>query len=289
MTINFTQLRAFHAVARNGSFTRAAKDLHVSQPTVSERVRELETGYGIQVFTRAHRQVKLTVVGRSLYEMTQRLFGIAGETEAFLRAAADNGAGHLRVSCVLPVFIVEVLTAFRQDYPQVKISVSAANSAATLSSLLAYEADVGVLSDHDPDQRFFTRIYNSHSVVAIVDRSHPWADRTGLRIGELNGKDMVLREIGSNTRRAFEAAAAEAEVSPNVVLELASGEAIREAVAAGHGIGVFGERALSDDPRIRVLPFIDVNIRLNRYFACLRERKEEFLVQAFFNAASKPR
>jgi DNA-binding transcriptional LysR family regulator len=67
MTINFTQLRAFHAVARNGSFTRAAKDLHVSQPTVSERVRELEIGYGIQVFTRAHRQVKLTVVGRSLY------------------------------------------------------------------------------------------------------------------------------------------------------------------------------------------------------------------------------
>ncbi len=289
MTINFTQLRAFHAVARAGSFTQAAKDMHVSQPTVSERVRELEAGYGVQVFTRANRRVKLTVVGRSLFEITQRLFGVAGEAEAFLHAAADNGAGHLRISSVLPVFIVEVLTAFRHDYPQVKISVSAANSAATLSSLLAYDSDVGVLSDHDPDQRIYTRIYNSHSVVAIVNRDHPWAARTGLRISELDGQSMVLREAGSNTRRAFEAAATEARVTPNVVLELASGEAIREAVAEGHGIAVYGERALPDDPRLKVLPFIDANIRLNRYLACLQERKEEFLVRAFFNAAGKPR
>lgn len=78
----------------------------------------------------------------------------------------------------------------------------------------------------------FTRA-NRQVKLRVAGRGHPWADRIGLRIGDLNGKDMVLREIGSNTRRAFEAAAAEAEVSPSVVLVLASGEAIREAVAAG--------------------------------------------------------
>lgn len=285
--MKYTQLRSFHAVARIGSFTGAARDLNVSQPTVTEQVRELEATYGIEVFNRTRRKVKLTAVGGSLFEITQRLFGIVGETEAFLQAAGSYGAGHLRVSSVLPFFIVEILTAFRQRYPQIKISVSAGNSATTLSSLLAYESDVGVLSDHEPDRRLYTRLHDSHSLVAIVNRDHPWARRKGIHLTELDGQPMVLRENGSNTRRAFEAAAIGAGISPSVVLEIESGEAIRESVAEGHGIGVYGERALPADPRLKVLAFIDADIRLNRYLACLQERKDEVLVEAFFNVADQ--
>ncbi len=287
--MKYTQLRSFHAVARDGSFTRAARNLNVSQPTVTEQVRELEATYAIELFNRTQRQVRLTTVGRSLYEITQRFFGIVDETDEFLRAAADYGAGHLRVSSVLPFFIVGILTAFRQQHPQVKVSVAAGNSATTRKSLLAYETDVGILADHDPDHRLFTHIHDSHALVAIVSRRHPWAQRSGISLGDLDGQPMVLREVGSNTRRAFETAAAGAGVSPTMVLEIESGEAIREAVAEGHGIGVYGERSLPIDPRLKVLPFTDVNVRLNRYLACLKERRNEHLVAAFFRVADQAR
>ncbi|MDD9878273.1 MAG: LysR family transcriptional regulator, partial [Magnetovibrio sp.] len=100
--MKYTQVRSFHAVAKSGSFTGAARELNVSQPTVTEQVRELEATYGIELFNRAQRKAKLTAIGRSLFEITQRLFGVVGETEAFLGAAGDYGAGHLRVSSVLP-------------------------------------------------------------------------------------------------------------------------------------------------------------------------------------------
>ncbi len=283
--MKYTQVRSFHAVAKAGSFTGAAKELNVSQPTVTEQVRELEATYGIEVFNRAQRKVKLTTTGRSLFEITQRLFGVVGETETFLRAAGDYGAGHLRVSSVLPFFIVDMITTFREQYPKVKISVSSGNSAATLKSLLAYESDVGVLSDHDPDHRLHTRVYDSHYVVAIVDCDHPWAEREKIQLSELHGQPMVMREVGSNTRRSFEAAAVAAGVTPDVIMDIESGEAVREAVAKGHGIGIFGELALPSDPRLKVLRFVDAEMQINRYLACLRERRNELLVDAFFNVA----
>ncbi len=286
--MKYTQIRSFHAVAKAGSFTGAARDLNVSQPTVTEQVKELEATYGIEVFNRARRKVKLTTTGRSLFDITHRLFGVVRETETFLRAAGDYGVGHLRVSCVLPFFIVDMVTALREQYPKVKISISSGNSTETLRSLLAYETDVGVLSDHDPDHRLFTRVNDSHVIVAVVSCDHPWAEREKINLADLHGQPMVMREVGSNTRRAFEAAAIAAGITPDVVLEIESGEAVREAVAKGHGIGVFGELALPSDPRLKVLRFNDVQIKVNRYLACLRERRNEFLVEAFFNVANDP-
>lgn len=283
--MKFTQVRSFHAVARAGSFTEAAKVLNVSQPTITEQVQDLEGTYNIQLFNRKHRKPRLTAIGRSLVEITQRLFGLVEETEGFLKSAGTLKAGHLRVSAVLPFYVVNILTAFRNKYPGIKLSVSVGNSMANLQNLLNYETDVGVLSDHQPDYRLFTRTYDSQSIVLIVNKDHPWAERRGISLQELDGQPMVLREAGSNTRREFEAAAIEANITLNIALEINSSEAIREAVAEGHGFGVFGAQALSPDPRLLVLEFTDVDIRTNRYLACLRERKDERLIQAFFDVA----
>ena len=286
--MKYTQIRSFHAVAKSLSFTGAAKALNVSQPTITEQVKELEATYGIELFNRSHRKVNLTATGRSLFEITQRLFGIVTETETFLKAAENFGAGHLRVSSIIPFFIIDMVTAFQEHYPKVKISVSAGNSAETLKNLLTYEADVGVLSDHDPDRRLYTRIHDSHLLVAIVSNYHPWAERKSIYLKDLQDQRMVLREVGSNTRRAFEAATIAASVSPNVVMDIASGEAVREAVAKGLGIGVVGELALPPDPRLKVIRFSDVEMKVNRYLACLRERRNELLVNAFFNVTDLP-
>ena len=280
--MKYTQVRSFHAVAKNGSFTAAAKQLNVAQPTITEQVRELEATYGIEVFSRAKKKIRLTATGKSLFEITHRLFGVVGETEDFLRMAGNSGAGQFRVSSVLPFYTFDILSAFRKQYPKVKISVTSGNSAAILKHLLAYETDVGVLSDHDPDHRLYTRVYDIHYIVAIVGCDHPWAKRTAISLKELHEQPMVMREIGSNTRRSFQAAAAAARIVPNVVMEIESGEGVREAVAKGHGIGVTGEQALPCDPRLKMLRFNDAEMQINRYLACLHERRKELMVDAFF-------
>lgn len=283
--MKYTQLRSFHHVAQTGSFTAAAKALNISQPTVTEQVRDLEATYKVELFIRYKRKVHLTAVGRSLFEITLRLFGVVGETEAFLKAAHDHGAGHLRISSVMPFFILRALNVFRDQHPMVKLSVSAGNSADILRSLLTYDADVGILSDHDPDPRLYTRVHNSHSIVAIVSPGHPWAARTTIRTKDLEGQQMVIREFGSNTRRIFEATLAEKGVTPKVMMEIEGGPSVLEAVAAGHGIGVYGLLSLPEGHRLKVLHFEDADMMLNRYLACLRERREESLVRAFFDAA----
>lgn len=129
------------------------------------------------------------------------------------------------------------------------------------------------------------RVYDSHSIVAIVSHDHPWADCDDIHLSDLEGHPMVLREVGSNTRRSFETAAASVGIRPDIIMEIESGEAVREAVAKGHGIGVYGELALPFDPRLKVLRFVDVDMRINRYLACLQERRNELLVDAFFKIA----
>lgn len=286
--MKYTQLRSFHFVARAGSFTGGAKLLNVSQPTVTEQVRDLEETYRIALFNRYSRQVRLTSVGRSLFEITQRLFGVVDETEAFLKAANEHGAGHIRISSVVPFFIVEILKVFRERYPMVKVTVSAGNSSDSLANLIGYKADIGILSDHDPDPRLYSRIHSSHAIVAIVPPDHPWASRRGIRLADFQDQPLVLREVGSNTRRIFEATLAEAGITPRIDLQIEGGEAVREAVAAGHGIGVYGELSLRNDGRLVALPVVDAKMRINRYLACLRERREESLVKAFFDTAGVP-
>ena len=99
---------------------------------------------------------------------------------------------------------------------------------------------------------------------------------------------MTLAEQGASDDLApppAPPAAAAAGVTPDVIMEIASGETVRETVAKGHGIGIFGELALPSDPRLKVLHFADAEMPINRYLACLRERRNEFLVDAFFKVA----
>ena len=93
----------------------------------------------------------------------------------------------------------------------------------------------------------------------------------------------------AGSHRSHRRAAVAAGITPDVIMEIASGETVREAVAKGHGIGVFGELALPFDPRLKVLRFVDAEMPINRYMACLRERRDELLVDAFYNVAGLAR
>jgi aminoethylphosphonate catabolism LysR family transcriptional regulator len=278
-----TQLRAFHAVAEAGGFTRAAARIHVTQPTLSGQVAALEEGYGVKLFERRGRGVELTDLGRGLHDVTRRLFGQEVEAEQLLTAARGLTSGLLRVGADAPYHVIPLLATFNRRHPGIRLSMSFGNSERVLQELLDRRCDIAVLADIGADARIHAVPFRRDRLVAFVARGHAWAGRRSLRLAELAGQRLVLRELGSTTRAIFERAIAEAGIEPGEMLEIGSREAVREAVAAGLGIGVVFESEFGRDPRLHRLHFRDADLRAVEYAACLQERRPVRVVHAFFD------
>ena len=283
----YSSLRAFHAVASHGSFTRAAESLGLTQPTLSAQVKALEESYGVALLDRRGRGVAATSLGEQLLDITRRLFLLEEEADELLSRARDLTAGHLRVAAGGPYYAVPLLAAFGARYPGVHISLSIGNSEEVLEALLHYRADVAVISDLEPDPRLEIIPYAEHRLVVVVPRRHPWARTRGIRLRDLEGEPMVLREIGSMTRRLFERAIAKAKVAPRVVMEIESREAVSEAVAAGLGIGIVSEAEFGHDERLAAVHVTDVTLRTREYVICLKERRRLRIVSAFLDQAHR--
>ncbi len=279
--MNHAQLRAFHAVATEGSFTKAARGLGVSQPAVTIQVKALEESYGVALLQRRGHRVSLTEPGQGLLAITRRVFGLEQEAEELLAAARALRSGHLKVGADGPYFVMGLLAAFIARYPGVRVTVAMGNSEAVLHDLVEYRADVAVLAHVDDSRRFHAIPYSRQPVVAFVPRDHEWAGRASIRLAELEGQPMVVREVGSTTRRVLEDALAGAGVRPRVVMEIGSREAVREAVAAGLGIGVVSRAELGRDDRLWALEVSDARLESWEYVVCLRERRKLRTVEAF--------
>lgn len=281
-----TQLRSFHAVAQRLSFTAAARELGVSQPTITTQVKSLEGEFGVELFVRRGRRIELTETGGGLLAITRRLFADEKEAADFLNETRGLRTGHLRVGAVGPYHVTDMLAAFNARHPGLYVSVTVGNSRDTLRDLLDYRTDVAVLAHVDPDPRLVAIPYRRHRVVAFCHVDHPFARKRSLRARELQGQRLIVREPGSTTRLAFEQAMAKAGVRPKVVMEIGSRESIREAVAKGIGLGVVSEAEFIPDPRIRALPVMDAEIYTYAHVVHLRERQNARLVRAFLAVLS---
>lgn len=280
--MNHAQLRAFHAVAAEGGFTRAAAALHVTQPTLSGQVAALEAAYGVKLFERRGRSVEPTELGRRLFEVTRRLFGQEAEAEALLAGARGLASGELRVGADAPYQVVPLVATFHRRHPGIRLAMTFGNSARVLQDLMARRCDVAVLAELPADERLHSLAIRRDRLIALVARDHPWSARRSLRLAELAGHRLILREPGSITRKTFEAGIARAGIAPAETLEIGSREAVREAVAAGLGIGVIFESEFGNDARLHRLAFREPALEATEYAACLAERRSSRVVRAFF-------
>ena len=276
-----TQLRSFHAVAQRLSFTAAARELGVSQPTITTQVKSLEEEFGVELFVRHGRRIELTETGSGLLDITRRLFADEKEAADYLNETRGLRTGHLRVGAVGPYHVTDMLAAFNARHPGLYVSVTVGNSRDTLRDLLDYRTDVAVLAHVDPDPRLVAIPYRRHRVIAFCPADHPFAQRRSIRLRDIESQRLIVREAGSTTRRAFEQAMREASVRPRIVMEIGSRESIREAVAKGIGMGVVSEAEFIPDPRIRPLPIADAEIYTYAHVVHLKERQKARLVHAF--------
>jgi LysR family transcriptional regulator, low CO2-responsive transcriptional regulator len=281
--MRLTQLRSFHAVATCGSFTKAAESLNVSQPTVTTQVGQLEELYKVELFHRTGRRVRPTELGERLLQMSRQIFSLEAEAVQLLRDAGELRTGHLRVAAVGPSHVTRMLVAFNQRFPAIKMSVTTGNSQEVLDRLLDYSADVGVLAQVFRDRRFVSVPYSEHPIVIFCSTSHKFAKRRSIRTSELQGERLILREHGSTTRKAIESALAAAKVNPEIAMEVASREIIREAVVQGLGIAAVSEVEYVPGPGLHAVRISDAQIRTYAHVVCLAERRDTRLIRTFFD------
>ena len=260
MPLNLHHLRIFASVAEHGGFSRAAAALRISQPAVSKSVAELEQQLGAILFDRTGRTTTLTDAGTILFTRARELFAVEQSAEEELRTLKGLEGGMLRIAAsttVVNYMLPAYLARFRDAHPRVTLRVASANTRDVARAMLGRRVDVALVEGPVEHDRLETLPWRKDELVVIAPPFHALAGRRRLSLADLGDASFIVRERGSGTRRVAEEALAARGVSVNVGLELASTEAIKQAVAAGLGLAIVSRAAIADQValgRIVVLP-----------------------------------
>jgi len=286
--MNYLYLRAFHTVATERSFTRAARILRVGQPTLSWQVKALEEFYGVRLFHRRGTNVVATEVGQQVLEKTREIYKIQDEIEAILDRFQTLKTGSLKVGADGPRHIMPVVHRFGERYPEIGVSLTTGNARKVLDDLLKYETDVAIVAmQKSQDSRLFMVPFYTYRLVAFVTRTHQWARRRSIPLQAFAGERIIVRAPSSLTRQVLMRALNKAKVQPTALIEIDNREAGRDAVALGMGVGVMSDTEFPDEDRFTVAVEIDApEMQLTEYIACLKGRAQTRIIRTFFEIAS---
>ncbi|MGE0210973.1 MAG: LysR substrate-binding domain-containing protein [Parvibaculaceae bacterium] len=281
------QLRAFHAVATWGGFSKAADRLGLSQPALSDHVRKLEEAYGVELFRRASRSVTLTEVGRKLFTLTEQQFEAEAAALELLSRARGLKVGLITIGADAAVHVLPLVSAFRARHPALSIKVITGNSRQLIEQLDRFEIDFAVVAEVAENPRYATRLLSEDRLVAFVQKAHPLARKRQIPLAALAGETFILREPGSVTRKLVEEEFSRRELAPKDTVEIEGREAAREAVAAGLGVGVISEAEFVHDPRLVRLAFSDWDVRMREWLVCLEARTSVQTIRAMLEVAGR--
>jgi DNA-binding transcriptional LysR family regulator len=252
-------LEIFCRVYNECSFSRAAKKIGLTQPTVSVHIRDLEEALGTPVFNRLGRQIEPTAAGRFLYEhaaplvsfkrdLIEKIAAFLGRMEGLLTIGASSVPGeHL-----LP----ELVTHFHAEHPAAKLRLRITDTAETIDDLRHGDIEIGMVGAKLPDKELLFESFSTDSLVLMVPTTGPWQGRKEVSLRQLHELPLIVRELGSATRTSLERALAARKVNLadlNIVAEIGSMGAIREAVRAGGGASFVSHTSVASEARTAAL------------------------------------
>ena len=247
------RIRAFNAVAREGSFSKAAVSLDVSQPAVTAQVRRLEGDYGRQLFERAGHGAQLTAFGRRLYRVTQNLDDIEDAIEVLLKGSEDLEGQEFRVATASPQVFMPLLARFQRLHPGISMEITLGSTGEALDRVANRQADVGLTPTLGVDPRFQILPFIEHHLVLVVPDEPRWENRTRISLKELSGEPVIFRTGPSVTQRMVERLFEAYGIRWTPSLRLATREAVHEAVANGLGLGFVLHRDMTPDTRLKTI------------------------------------
>lgn len=258
--LTLRQFRVFEAVARHLSFSRAAEELHLSQPAVSMQVRGIETILGMRLTEQLGKKIFLTEAGREVLHASRAITARLDDLQANLAQlrSIDSGQLNLAATSTVNAVATNILARFRGRHPGVSVHLGVSNRAAVLDQLVGNRIDLAIMGQV-PDELGLDAIrFMDNPLVVIAPPGHPLVGQKNISVESLAAESFLVREAGSGTRGAMERFFAARGLEIRSSMEMSSNEAIKQAVQAGLGLGILSLQTLEMELALKRLAVLDV-------------------------------
>ncbi|WP_062106940.1 LysR family transcriptional regulator [Bacillus niameyensis] len=255
-------LLVFITVAEKRNFSRAAEELHMTQPAVSQYIQALERDFGTRLLERNNKYVGLNKAGEIVYHHAKEILGLYSKMQRLIDDTTNKTSGPLTIGAsytfgeyVLPRIMVKML----DQYPLVKPNISIGNTKEIAELVLQNQLDVGIVEGEFKSKKLIIEPFAKDTMYVVVGRQHPLAKVEGeIKPSELKDETWIVREDGSGTRDASEAMFRLLAIDPANLMEFGSIQLIKESVEAGIGISMLSHWAIRKELSMGVLQILNV-------------------------------
>ncbi len=288
MRVTLRQLQTFECVARLLSFSRAAEEMHVSQPTVSKQIKLLQEEIGLPLLDQIGKRLYLTEAGKELYATCGTWLHTWGRFEQTIADMKGVKQGRLAISAVTTTkyFLPRILGPFCQQYPGIDVSLEVLNRNRVLERLATNEDDLYIMGVPPEAAGVIAEPFFENILVVIASADHPLAQRKRIPLKALEKEPFILRESGSGTRLLLENMFKQHKLKLNVRMELGSNEAIKQAVAGGLGISLLSQSTLHLDPSQKEISILNVQgfpVKRDWYVVHHKDKQPSVVAQTFLD------
>ncbi|MBW4649850.1 MAG: LysR family transcriptional regulator [Kastovskya adunca ATA6-11-RM4] len=277
------QLKVFEAVARHNSFTRAAEELFLTQPTVSMQVKQLTKAVGTPLFEQVGKRLFLTQAGEELVKTCRSIFDDLDQFEMTVADLKGVKQGRLRLAVITTAkyFVPRLLGPFCQRYPGIDISLQVTNHEQITGRLNENLDDLYIVSQVPENVEVSCHPVLENPLVVLAPIDHPLTQEKNIPLKRLADEPFIMREPGSGTRQAVQELFEEHDIHLKVRLDLGSNEAIKQAIAGGLGISVLSRHTLALEGSPSQLAILDVeNFPIRRHWCVIYPNGKQLSVVA---------
>jgi LysR family transcriptional regulator, low CO2-responsive transcriptional regulator len=284
--VTLRQMRAFSAVARHLSFTRAARELHLTQPAVSQQLKLLEAEVGLPLFEHRGRTIQLTAAGAELRPYANQAIELLREAGEALSAMRGLKRGALKLGAVSTAkyFAPSLLRAFTHAFPEITIKFSVGNREDVIKQLAGNEIDLVIMGRPPRELDTEAEAFAKHPLVIIAAPDHPLAGKRRIQLRQLASENFLIREQGSGTRASMERVFRDRGATFRASMEVSSNETIKQAVMAGMGISFISMHTIGlelNAGKLIVLDIVGGPIMRDWYVIHLRDKRLSPIAAAF--------
>lgn len=273
------QLHVFCKVVEHSSFSTAGNIVHLSQPTVSSHIKDLEDHLGCRLIDRLPKKVIPTKAGELLYTYACRLLALRDEAENALSTFQGTIKGELLIggSTIPGVYILpKVIGAFSKTYPDVKICLEMGDTEKIIHATLMGRLELGVVGAKSDDHRILEEPILEDNLQLVIPGDHRWAQKKSISLGQVKKEPFIAREPGSGTLKSIQLRLAQKGCRVeefNITAQMGSTEAIRQAIKSNIGVSILSRLAVSDDIETGRLAALDIQgVSFKRHFYLIRAR-----------------
>lgn len=291
--INLNQLRVFYEAARAGSFTIAARNLFITQPAVTAQVKTFENQCNLRFFKKKGRRLHLTDEGKSLYEYARKIFEFEKEVENVLEEMRKLKRGILRLGtskAYARYFMPFLISRFREAYPSIKVYLDEGSSLDMVGSLLGLKNEVAVIARVEDNPAVTFIPLSQEELVLILAPGHRLSNKKSVPPQELLEEPMIMKEIGSGTRKQVNDLFSRRRLVPNVLMETSNTEFIKQLVQRGDGISFVVREAVAaelKDKKLVTVPLEGEKMSLDVSIAYLKHQYLSPPARAFVEMLKK--